>query len=487
NKRSYSKDHWDEVVSGEDLKTWTSLSEDLSGLSLLEFPRYSFSEDDPADLYLFCDSSKVAYGYAVYVVQKGKSNLVFAKPKVAPLKPKSLPTLELMSVFLAFKGLFSILKNLRNVKINNIFIAVDAQVVLSWLLSDNIKTKNLYAQNRVRDIQRMKGELVEKYNIPFHFRYVPTSFNPADLLTRGLSLETFTKRMKFWLQGPEWLSSNNVVWPTSDLLCLNSVNKSIVLNTEIGSIAKEILPLVSFEKYSKFSKLVGVTAKVIEALNKFKVLKSNKMQKLWDTTDPHQCAKIHVLKVMQKQSFPSEIDFILDPRNKKPPDLVNNLNLFIDRTGLMRSNGRIGKNKYFEYEVINPVLLAKDHLLTRRIIEEAHLQVKHLGIQATLNNVRLAGFWLTHPYQSVKNVINPCVICQKFNALSYRYPKVTNLPKHRVNFVRPYLHVGVDFTGHIMVREGKTEKKMYLLLFTCLNIRSVHMELLPDMTTGQFV
>ncbi|CAL4085627.1 unnamed protein product [Meganyctiphanes norvegica] len=293
--------------------------------------------------------------------------------------------------------------------------------------------------------------------------------------------------MKFWLQGPEWLSSNNVVWPTSDLLCLNSVNKSIVLNTEIGSIAKEILPLVSFEKYSKFSKLVGVTAKVIEALNKFKVLKSNKMQKLWDTTDPHQCAKIHVLKVMQKQSFPSEIDFILDPRNKKPPDLVNNLNLFIDRTGLMRSNGRIGKNKYFEYEVINPVLLAKDHLLTRRIIEEAHLQVKHLGIQATLNNVRLAGFWLTHPYQSVKNVINPCVICQKFNALSYRYPKVTNLPKHRVNFVRPYLHVGVDFTGHIMVREGKTEKKMYLLLFTCLNIRSVHMELLPDMTTGQFV
>ena len=140
---------------------------------------------------------------------------------------------------------------------------------------------------------------------------------------------------------------------------------------------------------------------------------------------------------------------------------MKNANLFIDKIGVVRSVGRIGRTDYFDFEVICPIVLPKDHALTRLIIEHAHLAVKHLGIQATLNHLRLAGFWLVHPYQSVKNVINPCIICKKFNALSYRYPKVTNLPKHRVNLIRPFIHVGVDFTGHLMVREEKKREKKY--------------------------
>merc|ERR1712055_1278249 len=91
------------------------------------------------------------------------------------------------------------------------------------------------------------------------------------------------------------------------------------------------------------------------------------------------------------------------------------------------------------------------------------------------------------PLQSVKNVISHCVVCKKFNSLSFRYPKVTNLPKHRVNLIRPYLHTGVDYTGHIFVKDGNEERKMYMLIFTCLNIRANHIELVPDMSTNQFV
>ena len=55
--------------------------------------------------------------------------------------------------------------------------------------------------------------------------------------------------------------------------------------------------------------------------------------------------------------------------------MVNKWNLFIDEDGLMRSDGRIGKNKFFGYEVINPILLPKDHNLTKLIIKNAHLEV----------------------------------------------------------------------------------------------------------------
>ena len=88
--------------------------------------------------------------------QGSSANLIFAKSKVAPLKRKSLPTLELLSVFLSHKGLFSLLKTFRKVKIRKIVIAVDAQVVLAWLLSDDVKTKNQFAKNRIMDIHKMK-------------------------------------------------------------------------------------------------------------------------------------------------------------------------------------------------------------------------------------------------------------------------------------------------------------------------------------------
>ena len=88
------------------------------------------------------------------------------------------------------------------------------------------------------DIHKMKKELFELYGIPLHLKYVPTYCNPADVLTRGLSLEIFKSKLEFWLKGPEWLNSVNVKWPVtvSELPCLNSVSKSILLNTNLVKV-----------------------------------------------------------------------------------------------------------------------------------------------------------------------------------------------------------------------------------------------------------
>ena len=116
-----------------------------------------------------------------------------------------------------------------------------------------------------------------------------------------------------------------------------------------------------------------------------------------------------------------------------------------------------------------------------------HHQVQHLSIQSTLNKVRLAGFRLIHPYQTVKSIIKPGMICKKFNTLSYNYPKMTDLPRDCVNLVRPYLIIGVDYTGFILVKVGEQEVKYYLLILTCLSTRAIHLELIPDQSAEQFV
>ena len=63
------------------------------------------------------------------------------------------------------------------------------------------------------------------------------------------------------------------------------------------------------------------------------------------------------------------------------------------------------------------------------------------------------------------------------------------MSKHQMNLVKPFNHVGVDYMGHFGVKDevsGSTVK-MLVLIFTCLNIRAVHFELLPDTSTRNFV
>ncbi|CAL4247930.1 unnamed protein product, partial [Meganyctiphanes norvegica] len=186
-KNKKSENHWDEPVGEEDLSTWHSLSKELNKLDELEFPRFTLSEDKPTTLILYCDASKSAFGYVGYAVQEGTSCNLLAKTKVAPVKNKTLPTLELMAVSLAYKALFNIFKTYKNVRFSNVFVASDAQIIISWLLSDTVKTKNLFARNRIKDVHRMHKELIEEFKVPIQIKYVATHENPGDLITRGLS------------------------------------------------------------------------------------------------------------------------------------------------------------------------------------------------------------------------------------------------------------------------------------------------------------
>ena len=90
--------------------------------------------------------------------------------------------------------------------------------------------------------------------------------------------------------------------------------------------------------------------------------------------------------------------------------------------------------------------------------------------------------------QVIKSTLSRCITCRKFNSLAFHYHRMTNLPKHRVSLVKPFQYSGVDFTGHLWVKNEEGEVgKMYILFFTCSNVRAVHIELVPDMSTHQFV
>ena len=135
------------------------------------------------------------------------------------------------------------------------------------------------------------------------------------------------------------------------------------------------------------------------------------------------------------------------------------------------------------------MLLPKGNKFTSLFIKYCHAKVQHMGTGMTLNYSREQSVWIPRGLTAVKAEINNCTICKKYNALVYKYPKVVDMPKHQMNLVKPFNHVGVDYTGHFGVKDelrGGTVE-MFVLIFTCLNIRAVHFELLPDMSNQNFV
>ena len=176
--------------------------------------------------------------FLCYALEDGNSNLVFSKAKIHPMKKRSLPTLELLSVSLAFKSLYFILKAYKLVTINNIFIFVDVQVVLSWLLTDlyKIKTKIIFANNRIKDNGKMKTDLSNYYSTNFTFKYMHTDQNPFDLITRGLSFNKFKVNLDYWQHVPSWFNTIPLNFPKYDLKCLNEDNRCMVQMSLLNEI-----------------------------------------------------------------------------------------------------------------------------------------------------------------------------------------------------------------------------------------------------------
>ncbi len=51
----------------------------------------------------------------------------------------------------------------------------------------------------------------------------------------------------------------------------------------------------------------------------------------------------------------------------------------------------------------------------------------------------------------------------------------------------PFDVVGIDFTGPIHYNRGTGNHKAYIILYTCSLTRGLHLEVLPDMVTQEFL
>lgn len=66
-----------------------------------------------------------------------------------------------------------------------------------------------------------------------------------------------------------------------------------------------------------------------------------------------------------------------------------------------------------------------------------------------------------------------------------------HLPPFRVNVSRPFAHTGVDLAGPFQCKcvGHRTTRyyKIYMVIFVCMTVKCVHIEIMTDLSTTKFV
>ena len=147
---------WDKELPDDFKENWVRWLNELQNLTPLEIPRQYFNNvDSEVQLHVFCDSSQLAYGAVAYLrgttPKSGtKCTFVMSKSKVAPIKPQTMPQLELLAAVLRAE-LSKYLSNtiLPKFHTSQIILWSDSQIVLSWISSSK-HLRQQFIQHRVQ-------------------------------------------------------------------------------------------------------------------------------------------------------------------------------------------------------------------------------------------------------------------------------------------------------------------------------------------------
>ncbi|XP_025264963.1 uncharacterized protein LOC112638119 [Camponotus floridanus] len=193
-------------------------------------------------------------------------------------------------------------------------------------------------------------------------------------------------------------------------------------------------------------------------------------------------------KTAQKTDFPEEYRALSKGEAIRTTSNLLSLSPFIDTNGLIRVGGRL-KNAELPFDTRHPILLSRNHILTRLIILREHERNAHAGLQATMAAIRQR-FWPLSLRSVTRKILQNCVTCFK-NKPTISEAIMGALPAGRITVSRPFHHCGIDYAGPLLIREGKRRNarisKAYVAVFVCFATKAIHIELVSDLTSEAFI
>ena len=334
----------------------------------------------------------------------------------------------------------------------------DSADVLAWINNTKDTAKRYVTSRRDR---------ICKLTDATQWRYIPTHLNPADIGTRPISVENLQK--SDWIKGPDFLHQNILAIPD---ITENQPTHHVLFTAPSRSF------FLTKTRFATENITTGAMWKQLVA----------------DAQTDHQfpdekAASRHVEKQMQLAAWPHGLSSIkkLKPHLKRQ---IMTKTPFIDpHDGLLKVGGRLELSD-LTFGRKHPTLIP-DTETGDALIGYLHSLIDHQGRKVSSATIRENGYYPVGGRKRIDRIIAPCIYCRILRAPTMTQ-KMADLPEHRLHRTPPFYHCGIDVFGHFLIRHGKPTRanpgtqKVWVLLFSCLYSRAVHLEILDSMDTPSF-
>ena len=482
------KTGWDDPVPGTILEEWLQWRSELHLLSSHHIPRCYYPKGVTItfmQLHGFSDASEKAYSGAVYLRMEDSNgtvhtSMVMSKTRVAPIKRQTIPRLELCGA-LVMAQILSQCKDVLKIPIDHTYAWTDSTIVLSWLQGSPHRFKS-FVGNRVAQIM----ELIP----PHRWRHIISEDNPADCASRGMYPSEILNHTLWW-NGPEWLKLDPEQWPKQPgIKSVSSPEEADELCSAACTALVQSSPtLIPFDRFSTFLHLVRVTAWVIRFVNNCRSKEHNtQVCKNPISVQELNHATCYWVKVIQNESWNSEIDAIKGGSRLKQTSRILTLKPFIDEAGILRVGGR-QENTKLSFDNRHPIILPSNHPLVKLLIRAEHIHLLHAGHLLTSASLSRR-YHIVGGHKAIRSITRNCVTCRRRSAKP-NAQLMGQLPKERVTPDAVFSNVGLDYAGPVYLKQGSTRKplivKAYVCAFVSLSTRAVHIEAVSDLTSEAFL
>ncbi|XP_041564840.1 uncharacterized protein LOC121467484 [Drosophila elegans] len=280
------------------------------------------------------------------------------------------------------------------------------------------------------------------------WHHVPTDLNPADVVSRGCTPKELLEH-SLWANGPPFLLKGASNWPSLlDAVRNLSERRSTVL---IGTVGTDIS--INCKFLNSFDKLQRVFAFIYRFISncRAKSLPST----IYLTVDEISFGTVLLLRSIQQVHIAVEHEVLSQGKPCPSKSKLISLRPILSSEGLLRVGGRL-QNASLDYEAKHPILLPKDHPVTRAIIVYYHEKYFHAGPQALLAALRKR--W---------------VACQQieFRLTQHFTPQEWTIVDRSITSQRP----------------GTKHPQCYIAVFVYFSTKAAHLEVVQDLTTDSFI
>ncbi|XP_059061887.1 uncharacterized protein LOC131854763 [Achroia grisella] len=407
--------NWDDHLPSEILLKWKHWFEHLSNLRQTSIPRcYTTCEWTEKQLHVFADASEYAYSCVAYwrfiTPNDCKISLIGGKARLAPLKPASIPKLELQAALIAARFCKYLIEAHKHKPVK-IFLWSDSLTVLKWLRSDARNFK-VFVSHRV-------GEILELTDISC-WKYVPTHLNVADDATRPQSKFEISR----WFSGPPFLLLGQNEWPEEPSTNVRLGPEEMKCDRELVALttdnSPELSPVVANHcRFSNWLRLVHATATVALAAKFFIHLLFRKIGNRVDEAPSRRlqasdlvASELRLLLRSQLDSFGEERRLIKAEKPLPSRSRLRRLAVTLDDSQILKLAGRT-RACAGSITTSNPIVLDGKHPIVKLLIKYHHNRAAHANTELIVNELRQNSspqlIFGIRP--AVKKVANECMMC----------------------------------------------------------------------------